>query len=158
MKKVRPEFCPFRIYLRVQHNIADIFERFFYLFMQQKNEDTGNLQQKLLPYECATCDKRFPYLYSFKDCQRCISVMNEKSLTWILSLKNLFEGATSYLWHLCKVFYQFMQQRRRRKPSRKIQTIWMCHVWQKISLSLLLWRLVLSCYCLLARFMFLLSA
>ena len=28
MKKVWPEFCPFRTYLRVQHNISDIFERF----------------------------------------------------------------------------------------------------------------------------------
>ena len=60
MKKVWPESCPFRTYLRVQHNI---FERF------------------------------------------SISLCNKK--------------------------------RRRRKPSWKIQAIWMCHVWQKISLSLL---------------------
>ena len=27
-------------------------------------EDAGNLQVKFRPYECATCDKRFHYLYS----------------------------------------------------------------------------------------------
>ena len=44
-----------------------------------ENEDAGNLQEKLRLYECTMCDKRFPYLYSFKDCQICTSVMNEKS-------------------------------------------------------------------------------
>ena len=58
-----------------------------------KKEDAGNPQEKFRLYKCATCDKRFPYLYSFKDCQICTSLMNEKSLTWILSLQNLFEGA-----------------------------------------------------------------
>ena len=48
--------------------------------MQQKNEDAENLQEKFQLYECATCDQRFPYLYSFKDCQIFTSVMNE-SLT-----------------------------------------------------------------------------
>ena len=35
--------------------------------MQQKNDEAGNLQEKFLLYECAKCDKRFPYHYSFKD-------------------------------------------------------------------------------------------
>ena len=49
--------------------------------MQQKNEDAGYPQEKFRLYECATCDKRFPYLYSFKDWQICTSMMYEKSLT-----------------------------------------------------------------------------
>ena len=44
-----------------------------------KKEDAGNLQEKVWLHECATCDKRFPYLYTFKDCQICTSVMNDKS-------------------------------------------------------------------------------
>ena len=28
-----------------------------------KNEDTGNLHEKIRPYGCSTCDKLFPYLY-----------------------------------------------------------------------------------------------
>ena len=66
MKKVWPEFCPFRTYLRMQHNISDIFERF----------------------SITSCDKKW----------------------------------------------------RRRKPSRKFPAIWVCHVWQTISLYLLFWR------------------
>ena len=53
----------------------------FYQFKQHKNGDAGNFQERFRLYECATCDKRFPYLYSFKDCRICTSVMNEKSLT-----------------------------------------------------------------------------
>ena len=39
----------------------------FQSVLSTKNEDTGNLQEKFWLYECATCDKRFPYHYSFKD-------------------------------------------------------------------------------------------
>ena len=66
MKKVWPEFCPLRTYLSVQHNISDIFERFS-ISSCKKKEDAGNLQEKFRLYECATCDKRFPYLYSCGD-------------------------------------------------------------------------------------------
>ena len=62
----------------MQHNISDIFENFQSVHAT-KNEDAENLQEKLWLYECATCDKGFPYLYSFKDSQICTSVMNEKS-------------------------------------------------------------------------------
>ena len=79
MKTVCPDFRPFRTYLRVQHNISDVFERFSISSCDNKNEDAGNLQEKFWLYECATCDKRFPYLNSFKDCQIFTSVINEKS-------------------------------------------------------------------------------
>ena len=46
MKKVSPDFRPFRTYLRVQHNISDVFERFSISSCDNKNEDAGNLQEK----------------------------------------------------------------------------------------------------------------
>ena len=79
-------------YLRVQINISDICERFSMISCNKKM-NAGSLQENFRPYECAMCDKRFLYLYSFKDWQICTSMMNEKSLTWMLSLQNLFEGA-----------------------------------------------------------------
>ena len=97
-----------------------------------KNEDLGNL-------ECATCDKRFPYHYSFKDLSNMYlndewkqSDMNPvpSEPIWggnIMSLTSL-KGIISV--HATKKW-------RRRKPSWKVLAIWMCEVWQTISLSLL---------------------
>ena len=39
-----------------------------------KNKEAGNLQEEFWPYECATRDKQFHYLYSFEGCQIDTSV------------------------------------------------------------------------------------
>ena len=136
MKKVWPEFCPFRTYLRVQNNISDTFERFS---ITTKNEDAGNLQEKFWLCECAKCDKRFPYHYSFKDLSNMYlsdewkksglnSVPSEPiwgyNIISLTSLKGFLSVHATKKW-------------RRRNPSRQILAIWMCDVWQTISLSLL---------------------
>ena len=45
----------------------------------QKNEDAGNLQEKVSPYGCSTCGKLFPYLYPFGDFQICTSMVMKKA-------------------------------------------------------------------------------
>ena len=49
--------------------------------MQQKNEATGNLQEKFWLYECAKCDKGFPYLYSFKDLSNMYHTLSEDKVS-----------------------------------------------------------------------------
>ena len=93
MKKVWPEFCPFRTYLRVQHNISDIFERFSInsCNKKMKTQETFKKNSGYMNVQHVTND--FLIFTLSKTCQIFTSVMNEKSLTWILSLQNLFEGA-----------------------------------------------------------------
>ena len=138
MKKVWPELCPFRTYLRVQLNISDFFERFSVSSCNKKMKTLGNLQEKFWLYECATCDKRFPYLYTFKDCQICTSVM--KKTVWLEFCP--FRTYLRVQHNISDIFERFSisscnKKWWRRKPSRKILAVWMCHVWQTFSLSLL---------------------
>ena len=44
-----------------------------------KNEDAGNLQEKVSPYGCSTCDKLFPYLYPLGNFQICTSIVMKKA-------------------------------------------------------------------------------
>ena len=44
-----------------------------------KIEDTGNLQEKVSPYGCSTCDKLFPYLYPLGNLQICTSIVMKKA-------------------------------------------------------------------------------
>ena len=56
----------------------------FYQFTQQKNEDAGKLQEILRLHDWATCDKRFPYLYSLTKCREV-----ELSESLLLCMKSI---------------------------------------------------------------------
>ena len=65
----------------------------------QKNEDAGNLQEKVSPYGCSTCGKLFPYLYPFGDFQICISMVMKKAGHGSVP-SNPTESAKQHFWHL----------------------------------------------------------
>ena len=94
MKKVWPEFCPFRTYLRVQHNISDIFERFSISSCNKKMKTQETFKKNSGYMNVRRVTNDFLIITLLKTCQICTSVMNEKSQAWILSLQNLFEGTT----------------------------------------------------------------
>ena len=94
MKKVWPEFCPFRTYLRVQHNISDVFERFSTSSCNKKTKTHETFKNNSCYMNVQRVTNDFLIITLLKTCQICTSVMNEKSQAWILSLQNLFEGTT----------------------------------------------------------------
>ena len=51
----------------------------FYQIMPPKNEYARNLQEKVSPYGCSTCDKLFPYLYPLGNFQICTSIVMKKA-------------------------------------------------------------------------------
>ena len=138
MKKVRPEFCPFRIYLRVQHNIADIFERFFICSCNKKMKTLETFKKIPAIWMCDVWQtislsllfQRLSNMYFIDEWKKSDLNSVPSEPIWgcnIISLTSL-KGFLSV--HATKKW-------RRRKPSRKILAIWMCDVWQTISLSLL---------------------
>ena len=58
MKKVWPEFCPFRTYLMVQHNISDIFSRFSIssCIKKMKTQETLKKNTGYINVQCVTND------------------------------------------------------------------------------------------------------
>ena len=130
MKKVWPEFCPFRNYLRVQHNISDIFERFSITSCNKKKMKTQETLKKNSGYinvQCVTNDfliftlQRLSNMY-FSDEWKKSDLNSVPSETiWgcnIISLTS-YKGFVSV--HATKKW-------RRRKPPRKIPAIWMKQV------------------------------
>ena len=139
MKKVWPEFCPFRTYLRVQHNISDIFERFSISSCNKKmmKQETFKKNSGYMNVRSVTND--FLIITLIKTCLICTSVMNENSLNLNFVPSEPIWGCNIISVTSLKGFLSdhATKKRRRRKPSRQILAIWMCDVWQTISLSLL---------------------